>query len=718
MRARRITAVAGGLVAAVVAAGGLAAATPPSAAGERATAGALDAAPAGRTVTLITGDRVRLSNVDDRRAVASLVPAAEPGGVGPAAPRRARAMTVGDRAYVVPDTAMPYVGRQLDLGLFDVANPPDEVEVAWAAGATPHAVRGLAMAAMTGGVTAARVADPGAFGEALRSAARPARAGSAGESQGPLAGVATIRPAAGDDPPPTAAPAYPQATLIVKGLDALGAPAISGGVSVSNADDGLRFGSMRSFVEGEVAFSVPVGTYSLSVDITTFTAEGGYVSDALLVLPQITVTSPQTVVTADARTADARVPVPQTPQPATGQQIQLTYGRTAESGTISTTTYMLVGGAPRVLVTPTEPVTVGQVHWYTYFHLASPAGAAEPYVYDLHLPSEGVVPERFPTAVSAASLATIGTAFHAETANHTLHVTRASFAPWESMPFRGATTAVAPLRRVEYVSALPDVGWVGVVSWRPDEGQGYVLGPLTVLRPGDKRPDAYLAAPFAPGAGTGSATAEPCLVCRDGDVLALELHPWKDPGGHTVDQLRATGTLAAGAEARLYVDDALVALPSLPFGSVTVPAAESDFRLELDTVKSAPWTTTATRASTVWRWRSAARPGPAPEPLPLPEYATPVGLDNALPAGAPSTIGLRVRQPAGAPAVEAVDFAVSADDGQTWQPVTARAQGAGFTASVTPPAGAGFLSFRLRASDPRGNAVEQTIVRAVRVAAG
>ena len=314
-----------------------------------------------RTVTLITGDRVRLSTVPGGRTVASLEPvpgkaagsASDGAASGPAAgnqSRRVRTMTVADRLYVVPDTAMPYVGRQLDLALFDVTEPAQDVEIAWAPGATPHALPGLTAGSWTGAVTRARVSRPATFGAALSAPTGDATATSAGVATPAggraLAGVRSIRPVgtANADDPPTANPAYPQATLIVRGVDALGAPALSGGVSASNADDVLRFGSMRSFVEGEVAFSVPVGTYSLSIDITTFTADRAYVSDALLVLPQVRVTAPQTVVTADARTAAARVPVPRTPQPADSQQIQLTYGRTADSGGISTTTYMLIGG--------------------------------------------------------------------------------------------------------------------------------------------------------------------------------------------------------------------------------------------------------------------------------------------------------------------------------------------------------------------------------------
>lgn len=735
MRNRRTTAAAGGLVTmVVVAAGGLAAVAQATLAdaSTAATAPAASTRPASRVITLITGERVRLTTIDGGRTIASMEPA---GGNSPASgssPARVRTMSVGEHTYVVPDSAAPYLGRQLDLALFDVSRPPENVEVTWSPGATPHPLPGLTLRPTSTGTSTGRISAPAALGSALTGAGRDADAAA-------LAGVRTIRPARDGGAPPVV-PAYPQATLVVKGIDALGEPARSGGVSVSNADDVLKFGSMRSFAGGEVAFSVPVGTYSLSVDISTWTADDRYVSDAVLVLPEIQVNSPETVVTADARTADALVPVPRTPRPADSEQVQLTYGRTAASGGRSTTTYLMMGGAPRVFVTPTEPVSVGELHWYTFFHLASPPGRDEPYTYDLHLPSDGVVPDRFTTVVPESSLARIDAAYHAEAADHQINLHRASIVDWELMPFRGTTSALVPLGRTEYVTALPEVGWVGVVYWRPDEGVGYVQGPLTVYQPGERRTDDYLAAPLVPGASPGAESTTPgepattpCAACRQGDVLSLGLQPWKDPGGHAVGSLATTDTLQAGAEARLFIGGEPRGMPSLPNGSVTVPAAESDVRLELDTVKSAEWTTTATRTNTVWTWRSGTRTGGtlpehlrcadgtrncSAEPLLLVGYGARVGLDNAVPAGTATTIDLTVRQQdVAAPAVPRATFDVSADDGVTWRPATVRPRGAGrFAATVTPPAGARYLSFRLRASGPQGNSVDQTVTRAVRVA--
>ena len=739
MDATRITSLAGAALSLVLATGGVAMASAPATEGGVVTAVARVAAdddaagtgidPAPRTVTLVTGERVRLAGAAGGHTVATLEPAPATGPAG--APRRVRTMRVGAHSYVVPQSAAPYLGRQLDLALFDVARPVRDVQVLWADGARPHAVPGLTLEAARDGRSAGRVSSPAAFGAALATATAPDR--SAAADAGPLAGIASIGPAGAVGPP--VGPAYPQATLLVKGIDALGAPAVSGGVSVSNNDDALRFATMSSFVEGEVAFSVPVGTYSLSIDVTTLTADAGYVSDALLVFPEVEVTAPETVVTADARTAGTKVPVPSTPKPSIGAQLDMTYGRTAANGTQSTTTYLMAGGSPVVYVTPTKPVTVGELHWYTGFHLDSPGTSAEKYAYDLHFPADGVVPDRFATTVDESGLARLDTAYHADDPSHPITVLRASFSPWEQMPFRMANPLTAPQRRTEYVSALPDVAWMGMVTWRPDESNGIVQGPLTVYRPGQRLPDDYLAAPVAPGVADGTAQPLPCGACRQGDTLGLDVKPWLDPGGHVVGTLIPSGTLDVSTATRLYADGALVAQTSLPTGTVNLGSAPAAYRLELDTVKSAAWTNTATRTSTAWSWTSATRTGTLPEqrlcadggrncafePLLFVTYATGADLTNAVPAGGTATIGLDVHHQRydSAPAADTLALDVSTDDGTSWAPVAVRSDGGGhFTAAVPVGSAPGFLSLRVRAADPAGSAVDQTVIRAVRVVVG
>src|SRR2546430_11872085 len=109
---------------------------------------------AARVVTLITGERVALTAADARHATAAVDLSG--------AHRTFQYLGTGTAHYVIPDDALPYIGRQLDLSLFNVAQPPDGVQVDWAAGAARHAIPGVSA---RGQVTSA-----GAFPGALRDA--------------------------------------------------------------------------------------------------------------------------------------------------------------------------------------------------------------------------------------------------------------------------------------------------------------------------------------------------------------------------------------------------------------------------------------------------------------------------------------------------------------------------------------------------------------------
>src|SRR5207253_10594788 len=132
---------------------------------------------------------------------------------------------------------------------------------------------------------------------------------------------------------------------------------------------------------------------------------------------------------------------------------------------------------------------------------------------------------------------------------------------------------------------------------------------------------------------------------------------------------------------------------SLPCGAVTVPHDATGYRLTLDTTKSAPWTTTATRGSTAWTWRSTARAGTLPagrtcpdgtqscafEPLLFVGYDLGADLSNAVPAGEPVTATVRVFHQTFDPAADAgvLTFDVSTDDGASWTAAPVQARGGG-----------------------------------------
>src|SRR5262245_40998822 len=99
------------------------------------TIGHAEQGPAAAPVTLITGERVHVAG--------DVAPPVEPAASSGRDPARIRTLTAGGHLYVVSDKAMPYLGRQLDLSLFDVLAPPAPLQVEWAPGATPHDIDNL-----------------------------------------------------------------------------------------------------------------------------------------------------------------------------------------------------------------------------------------------------------------------------------------------------------------------------------------------------------------------------------------------------------------------------------------------------------------------------------------------------------------------------------------------------------------------------------------------
>jgi hypothetical protein len=731
MRFIRETAVmvACGACAAIFAAEAVADASPP---GSEPRTSPVATVPVGlsspRVVSLITGERVHLAAAGDRTVV-GIQPGPQTAGAA-----RVRTMTVGSHAYVVPDLALPYLGRQLDLSLFDVTLPVERVEITYT-GRVPVPIPGLKelSGAGTGGAgdgagrtVRARVDSPTDFAAALRA-------------PNALRGVAVIRAArpagagdAGPRPAGTADPHYPMTTLTVRGLDRVGAKAISGTVAVDNVDDLRRYANMQSFAPtGDASFSVPVGTYSIAVEVATVSDEGRIVADSFVLFPELTVRAPSTVVVADARTATSRIPKPTTPKSATVEQTTATFGRTMADGLQTALSFMVTGLQPEMYATPTSPVTIGEVHWYTYFRLNGPDGDT-PFLYDLQFPNDGVVPEVFDTTVTEAQLATVEARYHSDVPDHAIGTYRASKEPWELIPMRFASTAVAPLRRTEYVSTPGDMLWASGVVWQPAENNGVDLGPWSSLTAGERHRETHLAAPLVPGADASTNGSVPCPVCRQDETISLNLAPWTGMGGRVVSALSESETLKVASPTRLYADGVLVKEMTSPTGTADLPAGASDLRLELDTTKSAVWTTTAAEVRTVWRWRTAASSLTLPqqrtcsdgardcwfEPLLFVGYDAGVDQSNAIPPGSATEIGIVARHQLFDPAPDAdtITFDVSADDGVTWAPVDVRADGAGhFTATVAPLAGSRFLSFRVHASDPAGNTVDQVVTRAVQV---
>jgi hypothetical protein len=202
---------------------------------------------------------------------------------------------------------------------------------------------------------------------------------------------------------------------------------------------------------------------------------------------------------------------------------------------------------------------------------------------------------------------------------------------------------------------------------------------------------------------------------RRGDVIAVAIPLQTDAAGHRGCVVHATATT------RLLRDGRPLGHTELPAsGEFTVPAGEGRYRIET-TVDQHPDARLSTRITAAWTFRSAHVDGDEPVALPLMAVRFTPALDrqNRVPRGRDLVVPLTVDRagPIGRVATPAVD--VSYDDGVSWTPVRVVRRPGGpdgptarYQAVLSHPHDGDYVSLRAVATDDRGNAVEETIIRA------
>jgi hypothetical protein len=122
-----------------------------------------------------------------------------------------------------------------------------------------------------------------------------------------------------------------------------------------------------------------------------------------------------------------------------------------------------------------------------------------------------------------------------------------------------------------------------------------------------------------------------------------------------------------------------------------------------------------------WGFSSARPRGSASSVLPLltVRVGGAVDLTSAAPAGRAFRLPLTVQRPAGSERtpVTRLTLQVSYDDGRTWKTVRVSRHGATADALLHHPGHVGYASLRISAADRAGNTVDQTVIRAYRIAA-
>jgi hypothetical protein len=250
-----------------------------------AVAGADPAAPdagAVRTVILVTGDRVAIAQVPGGRP--SVTVTSRSGSTSTAF----QVLSSGTHLYVIPQVAAGFVGAPLDLSLFDVNAQPSGAQavpltVDYAAGTPARALPGTTLT----GPRTLTLTNPDAFGHAM-----------AGDraSNHVFDGVRRL---AEQGVQPAASPPGKLYTVTVKAFDRLGHRVNGSLGAVMNADNVENFLAAQAFFNGEFAFSVPAGAYSVSAYIGTGYRDGT-ADYTLAAAPEVNVTRDTTVIL-DAR---------------------------------------------------------------------------------------------------------------------------------------------------------------------------------------------------------------------------------------------------------------------------------------------------------------------------------------------------------------------------------------------------------------------------------
>ncbi len=674
------------------------------------------------TVTLVTGDRVVVQDVGGRQT-ATVVP--RPGSSGDFVNQR-----IDGDLYVMPATALPYLGSSLDRSLFDVSalirdGITDQVPVQVTANAATANVPGV----QDGKVTAESGA---AFGAALAAqAGRDAKNHFA--DRGPLFGTVSQVRLAAPGAPQQVHPNFPMHTVRILTMNGANTP-VDAALGVINTNDGRNFNAFPYSTAGEARVSVPAGDYGMVAWFPTFDS-AGRVTSVRVVVQDIVVTSDQTV-TIDGSKATSQITV-STPKPSNLTSESLEYFRSAQ--TMGSQGYGFGVGNGTAFVAPSAPAKVGGFHFNVLTHSESPAGTTTPYSYDLKIDNDGALAANQHYKVSADQVATLKESYYSDKPRQE-GIARIIFLPYEVFGFGQFAPFGAPLQRTEYVLGSPDLVYSDALLASMTTGGGFTPGGFRNFAANTTTPIEWLRGPLAPGLSTPPAgtTSWLCSACRRDDTIRVTLVPVLDSNGHGLYlDPPATGTVSTSHFQLLSGGKALIDGKDVVGGEATAPAAQADYKIVYDQTRTAPWFHQSTVSHSEWTFGSAHSgaqtvpngwlcdpiTGKATDCSALPmvtaSYQLKAGLDGNAPAGPDQVVVTFGHAPGGQNLpFQKADIQVSFDGGATWTPTFLADLGGGrYRAQWTNPASTtgGDVSLRVSATDVAGNSLTQSVTSAFSV---
>ena len=695
---------------------------PPAAPMAASTRSARAADAVGRTLTLLTGQRVHLVGAAGHERVV----------VQPAR-TAAESLVVrrtGRHLYVYPVGIEPLLGRSVDLALFDLhgagadARGRTAVRVSYS-GSRPR-VPGLHVSSAAGGVAEGWVSasSASAFGAALLRQASAVRNGSA-EALGGADTISAVTTTAA-----TSARRFPMKTLVIKVVGADGKPQREGVLFLLSVDDGGKFGGPVFVSKGEARVSVPAGTYSAISDdfVEGRTEDSGSLS--ITTVNEYDVTGAGQTLTIDHRTATV-TPAVRAPKPAAPTSLYLEWDRVdAEDSAGFGSGYFVTPGLD-VTIAPSAPARVGTLavlqSWTLEESAAQPAAVYSLASLDDHLPAQ-------PHSFRAGDVAKITSTYDGDGSGAVGGFSRAPV--FTESGAGGIIDRVARgTSRTEYAGATGGPAqWADTMltSYDSPDDPGFFDRDPRPLPAGSSTREQWFRGPL--GAGIPSQDQNGfCYGCRSGNALSLGLAPVTDSDPYHYGELFGSGTGLPVARFRLYRGAKLIDDEDDATGAyVKVSAKKRTYRAVVDVDRRASEPRLSTQSRTELTFSSARNKG-AKLPkdwfcdgdrcrvLPLLQARATLATDHQgqLPLGR-STVTVRVAQVQNAKTSAIVSAGLEyRPAGRDWIGVDLRRVSEGvYTGVIDDRDDPGTVAdLRVSAADKAGSAYRQTTARAFSVAA-
>jgi len=330
-----------------------------------------------------------------------------------------------------------------------------------------------------------------------------------------------------------------------------------------------------------------------------------------------------------------------------------------------------------------------------------------PYTYATNYLRTGTFPTGFDKKISPAELATVHVRYARDAAGATgvaynWPVIGRSINGTVGLPF------TLPFERTEYLGGSGGGAWSNQldqqVTTDPDAGPQTITSataPIERYAPGTLVQRDWNRAVFAP-----SAAGDVDVATRAANRIVAGVPLFDDGRGHAV-------TSAAGSpHIALYAGGTRIAGYDALQGQFDVPAARTNYRLEMSATRTAPLRLSTSVSGS---WTFSSQDGDTRLPLSTVRFSPHLNADNAAPKG-PFAIPVTVERTAGSAATanRTLTAQFSVDDGKTWRPAPAGGHGDQRRLRIVNPA-SGFVSLRVNLTDTAGNTAAVTVLRAYEI---